>query len=227
MLRYERGTMMVTFVVMAAIWITIGIVKPYALLFAVCVLLFGFLARGLHKGFRLPAVLTRGGLGKTLFPEAMARLEAGAEEESAPASLLKQLGSDRPVTAIMVAARGVTPTLRYAVEQARLHNAQLFILFVREVFTTIPVSQSEQDDPEAMAVFKAVRAITEGMDVTTIYAVSDDTAWTIADNAAIAGVDMLILGHSRRAAVTRVLRGDLMQQLGSLLPEEIRLVIVG
>jgi amino acid transporter len=227
MLRYERGTMMVTFVIMAAIWITIGVVKPYALLFAVCVLLFGFLARGLHKGFRLPAVLTRGRLGKTLFPEAMARLEAGAEEEAAPAALLKQLGSDRPVTAIMVAARGVTPTLRYAVEQARLHNAQLFVLFVREVFTTIPVSQTEQDDPEAMTVFKAVRAITEGMEVTTIYAVSDDTAWTIADNAAIAGVDMLILGHSRRAAVTRVLRGDLMQQLGSLLPEEIRLVIVG
>ena len=46
-------------------------------------------------------------------------------------------------------------------------------------------------------------------------------------NAAIAGVDMLILGHSRRAALTRLLRGDLMAKLAEQLPEEIRLVIVG
>jgi nucleotide-binding universal stress UspA family protein len=65
------------------------------------------------------------------------------------------------------------------------------------------------------------------VDVTTIYAVSDDPAWTILDNAAIAGVDMLILGHSRRLALTRVLRGDLLQKIGMHLPEEIRLVIVG
>ncbi|MCX7915779.1 MAG: hypothetical protein N3A53_05685, partial [Verrucomicrobiae bacterium] len=61
----------------------------------------------------------------------------------------------------------------------------------------------------------------------TIYAVTDDLAWTILDNAAIAGVDMLILGHSRRGAFTRLIRGDLLNQIGQHLPEEIRLVVVG
>ena len=59
------------------------------------------------------------------------------------------------------------------------------------------------------------------------YAVSDDPARTILDNAAIAGVDVLIVGHSRRSALTRVLGGNLMQQLATQLPEEIRLAIVG
>ncbi|HUI06475.1 MAG TPA: hypothetical protein VL486_05665 [Verrucomicrobiae bacterium] len=63
--------------------------------------------------------------------------------------------------------------------------------------------------------------------MTTIYAVSDDAAWTILDNAAVAGVDLLILGHSRRAAVTRMLRGDLLTQIAAQLPEEIRLLVVG
>jgi len=224
---YERGVMMGSFFLMAAIEVTIALTKPAALLFALVVLGCGFLARAMHKGFRFPLPVLRGRLGRTLFPEALARHHAGQDADQIAFALVKQIGPERPVRAIMVAARGVTPTLRYAVEQARLHNAQLFVLYVREVFTTIPVAQAEADDPEAVAVFNAVRAITEGLEVTTIYALSDDPAWTILDNAAIAGVDLLILGHSRRMALTRVLRGDLMQQLGQMLPEEIRLVIVG
>jgi nucleotide-binding universal stress UspA family protein len=113
------------------------------------------------------------------------------------------------------------------VDQARIHKAQLFVLFVREQFTQIPVPLIEQEDEEAQEVFQAVRSIAEDLEVTTIYAVSDDTAWTILDNAAIAGVDMLILGHSRRTTATRLLRGDLLTQISTQLPEEIRLVVVG
>ncbi len=107
-----------------------------------------------------------------------------------------------------------------------MHRAQLFVLFVREQQTKIPVPLIETEDVEAQAVFQAVKSIAGDVDVVTIYAVSDDTAWTILDNAAIAGVDMLILGQSRRGALTRMLRGNLLQQLAANLPEEIRLVIV-
>ena len=126
----------------------------------------------------------------------------------------------------MVAARGVTPTLRFAVEQARVHRAQLYVLFVREQLTSIPVPMVENEDEEAQMVFCAVKFIAGDVEVTTIYAVSDDAAWTILDNAAIAGVDMLILGQSRRGGLTRLLRGNLMQELATNLPEEIRLMIV-
>ena len=126
----------------------------------------------------------------------------------------------------MVAARGVTPTLRFAVEQARVHRAQLYVLFVREQLTSTPVPMVENEDEEAQMVFCAVKFIAGDVEVPTIYAFSDDAAWTILDNAAIAGVDMLILGQSRRDGLTRLLRGNLMQEPATNLPEEIRLMIV-
>jgi nucleotide-binding universal stress UspA family protein len=247
MLRYERIVMRLSFFVLAAVEITIAVTKPKALAFAVVVLGLGFIARALHKGFVLPAWVGRAarrlsewrhahgiGVPATLselrhawFPDTTARLGSEGLTEEHASLLTRQLGPERPVTAIMVSARGVTPTLRFAVEQARAHNAQLFVLFIREQFTTIPVPMIEEEDDEARAVFAAVKSIATGVEVTTIYAVSDDAAWTILDNAAIAGVDMLILGHSRRFAVTRLLRGDLLTKVASLLPEEIKLVVVG
>lgn len=227
MRRYERWIMLATFGVMVAIWVTIAIVKPFAFLFAVIVLTLGFLARALHKGFplHLPAPVLR--TAEAWFPNAVAKRRAALTQEAIAERIHQQLGVERPVTAILVATRGVTPTLRFAVEQARIHKAQLYVLFVREQFTQIPVPLIEEEDPEAQEVFQAVRSIAEDVEVTTIYAVSDDTAWTILDNAAIAGVDMLILGHSRRTAATRLLRGDLLTRISSQLPEEIRLVVVG
>ncbi len=224
---YERGVMMASFFLMAAIEVTIAITKPMALIFALVVLGCGFGARAMHKGFRFRLPLPVGRLGRTLFPDEIARRQAGQEPGQVQSDLVKRLGPERPVRAIMVAARGVTPTLRHAVEMARLHNAQLYVLFAREIFTTIPVAQQEADDAEAQAVFQAMKSIAGDLEVTTIYAVSDDPAWTILDNAAIAGVDMLILGHSRRSALTRALRGDMLTQIGQHLPDEIRLVIVG
>jgi len=227
MRRRERTIMMITFLVVAAIEITIAITKPAALVFAVVVIGLGFLARSLHKGFpiHLPGPVRR--VAETMFPKAVARRRASLSAEEMQALWTRQLGTERPVGAIMVAARGVTPTLRYAVEQARVHNAQLFVLFVRELYTTIPVPMIEEEDEEAQAVFQAVRSIARDVPVTTIYAVSNDPAWAILDHAALAGVDMLILGHSRRGALTRLLRGDLMQQVAAHLPEEICLIIVG
>jgi amino acid transporter/nucleotide-binding universal stress UspA family protein len=227
MLTWERGVMLFTFVVVAAIEVTIAVTKPWASMFAAVVLCAGFAARAMHKGFNFRLEGATGRVARLFFPALVAEQQAREVGPQRTETLERHLGPERPVNAIMVSSRGVTPTLRFAVEEARRRNAQLFVLFVREVFTTIPVEQREQDDPEAQAVFSAVRSIAGEVDVTTIYAVSDDPAWTILDNAAIAGVDMLILGHSRRLALTRVLRGDLLQKIGMHLPEEIRLVIVG
>ncbi len=227
MLWRERLIMSVTFIIVAAIEVTIAVTKPMAAVFAGVVLGLGFLARGMHKGFHFPLPRVGGRIGRVFFPEGEAR-RAGEQVPPAGEELYaRQLGPDRPVNAIMVSARGVTPTLRFAVEQAQRYNAQLFVLYVREEFTTIPVARAEETDREAQAVFRAVKSIGEDVDITTIYTVSDDPVWAILDNAAIAGVDMLILGHSRRLAFTRLLRGDLLQKVGQQLPEEIRLVVVG
>ncbi len=243
---WERTVMGVTFLVVACIELTIAATKPAAALFAGIVLTLGFAARAIHKGIQLPVwvkhsvlwasnwthahdvhipLLSR--LKRVLLPELAAKHMMTRPPAELEAKLAAQLGPPRPVGAIMVAARGVTPTLRYAVEQARAHHAELYVLFVREVFTTIPVPMCEETDEEAKAVFIAAQSIAHDVNLHTIYAVSDDLAWTILDHAAMAGVDLLILGHSQRMAFTRLLRGDLIQKLAAQLPEEIRLVIVG
>jgi amino acid transporter len=223
---HERAIMLTTFLIVATIEVTIAVTKPQALLFAVIVLGLGFVARSLHKGLRieLPAPVSR--WASAMLPGLESRRQIRRVAEGRQDLVTAQLGKERPVGAIMVATRGVTPTLRFAVEQARANHAQLFVLFAREQYTSIPVPLIEEEDEEAQAVFQAVKAIAADVDVVTLYAVTDDPAWTILDNAAIAGVDILILGHSRRAAFTRLLRGNLVQQVGMNLPEEIRLVIV-
>lgn len=224
---HERVIMMITFLIVAAIGVTIALTKPSAAFFAGTVLGLGFFARALHKGIAIRLPEPAGRVAQLLFPSLVAEQTAKKVLEQGPTAALSQLGPERPVSAIMVAARGVTPTIRFAVEEAQRRKAQLFVLFVREEFTTIPVAHREQDDAEAQAVFQAARSIADQIELNTIYAVSDDPSWTILDNAAIAGVDMLILGHSRRMALTRLLRGDLLHQIGMHLPDEIRLVIVG
>jgi amino acid transporter/nucleotide-binding universal stress UspA family protein len=227
MMRRERSIMMITFLLLAAIEITIAVTKPHAAIFAGAVLVLGFGARAMHKGFAFELPVTIGRLARVLSPAALARRQAELPAEETQSIRTQQLGPERPVTAIMVAARGVTPTLRFAVDLARAHHAALHVLFVREHFTTIPVPNPEESDPEAQAVFAAVKDIAADVDVATAYAVSDDPAWLILDHAAIAGVDTLIIGHSRRWALTQLLRGNLVRRLARQLPEEIRLVIVG
>ena len=59
---------------------------------------------------------------------------------------------------IMVAARGITPVLSFAMDEAQLRKATLFVLYVKEVAVLLtaagtPLGRSKwQDDPEANAI---------------------------------------------------------------------------
>ena len=225
MLRHERTVMILSFIILAAVEVSIAITKPPALLFAVTVVGLGFAARAMHKGITIPVRL-KSAIDRYI-PRLAASLHAKSLDEIQRASLTTLIRGARPIAAVMVAAREVVSTLQFAVNEARLNNAKLYVLFVRSVFTRIPVAQDPERDPEAQAVFSTLNSIADGVDVIPIYAVSDDPGWTILDHAATTGVDMLILGHSRRYAVTRLLRGDVIQTVAANLPEEIRLVIVG
>ena len=227
MLRRERVVMMLTFFVLAAIEITIALTKHRATAFAGIVLILGFSARAIHKGtrFKIPAVVRN--LGRKFAPQVVAEIETKEALEAAKTALMRQLGTEHPPKAILVAARQVTPTLRLAAELARAFKAELCMLFVRELYTRIPVAHMESEDPAAQRVFEAVKLVGGDVKIATIYAVSDDPASAILDHAATAGVDMVVLGHSHRFALTRLLRGDVIRQVAAQLPSEIELVIVG
>src|SRR5437879_13119992 len=72
---------------------------------------------------------------------------------------------------IMVAARGITPVLRFALDEAQLRKAMLYVLYVKEVAVFMPVGTAParpkwQDDPEAAAIMTVMMKIGQEGDIT-------------------------------------------------------------
>src|SRR5204863_1721857 len=131
---------------------------------------------------------------------------------------------------IMVAARGPTPVLRFALDEAKLRGASLCVLFVKEIAVFLGSGSASiirkarwQDDPQAAAVMSLALKLGEACDVCVqpVYAVSADPAATILDLAATMGVDYLMLGAPHRSAMARLLKGNVVSHVASQLPENI------
>jgi amino acid transporter/nucleotide-binding universal stress UspA family protein len=218
---YQRVLMGATFVVLAAVEVTIARTKPDAFFFAACVLLVGYALRAYsHKLSGLKTVTVSRGVAAMVTPELPTALQPRLEEGAK----------------IMVAARGITPVLGFALDEAELRKAVLCVLYVKEVavyFSAGPAALARkarwQDDPEANAIMSLMLKEGEarGVCVLPVYAVSENAAATILDLAATMGVDYLIIGASQRSAMTHLLRGSVVTNVAAQLPEDIRLVIFG
>lgn len=128
---------------------------------------------------------------------------------------------------ILVAARGWTPALQFALEESRLRDAQLLVLYVRKVAVNIDMGSNWQDDPEAKVVFTRLDSDAHGMKVNKLYSVSDSPADTIIDIAATFGVDTVVLGGSRRATLVNLLKGNVVARVAANLPESMHLIVIG
>jgi len=217
---YQRIIMGLTFLVLCAVEVTIARTKPEALFFAICVLGVGYGLRAYsHKLSGLKTVTVSRGVAAMVTPELATTMQPRLEEGQK----------------IMVAARGMTPVLTYAFEEAQLRKAVLCVLYVKEIavyFSTAPTGLGRvrwQDDPEANAIMSLMLKLgkEQGVCVLPVYAVSENAAGTILDLAATMGVDYLIIGASQRTALTHLLRGSVVTSVAAQLPEDIRLVIFG
>src|SRR5437763_613356 len=136
---------------------------------------------------------------------------------------------------IMVAARGITPVLSYALDEAQLRKASLYVVYVKELavyYGAGPMQATRakwQGDPEANAILSLMLKLGSERDVPVmpVYAVSEDPAATILDLAATIGVDYLMLGTSHRRTLANLLRGNVVTNIADQLPDTIRLVIYG
>lgn len=215
---YERIVMGLTFLIMFAIELTIAKTRQDALFFAVCVV-------GLGLGIRSYTQRLAG--YRTLVVKE--HIAAQLAPESVPNFKLN-IGSGQ---SILVAARGLTPVLRFALEEARLRNALLYVLYVKEISVALLGSPNNlsapkwQDDPEACRImtFMLNQGELNDVKVIPVYAVSDNAALTILDLAATFGIDILILGSSQRQALIRILRGNVIDEVARNLPENIQLII--
>lgn len=210
--RAQRAVMKGTVVLLGLIWVTIALTKLYALLFVCIVLAVGLAIREYTRRFQ-PAPVAAPAVAPEPAPAAAA--ESGAER---PPFLGEKL---------LVAARGWTPALQFALDQARARNSTLLVLFVREVAVHTPMRGNWQNDPDARRLFSRLEREAADLKVHKLYSISDAPAETITDLAATFGVDTVILGGSKRAKLVNLLKGNVVTQVASSLPDTIRLVVVG
>lgn len=205
----ERIIMRATFLILAAIWVTIALSKLYALLFVAIILGVGLGLRQLtlRRHRALPA------------PVRLATVVPVSPAIGSPPASLGQF--------ILVGARGWTPALQFALEESRLRGAQLLVLYIREVAVQIDMGGRWEDDPNARELFTRLESEGRGLRVNKLYSISDSPADTIIDIAATFGVDTVVLGGSRRATLVNLLKGNVVTRVAANLPEFMRLVVIG
>ena len=217
---HERLIMGVTFLMLLAVEITIAKTKPAALFFAVCVVGTGFALRAWSmKRAGLQTVTLAKELAAAVSPEKWTSLKIDLSAEQS----------------ILVAARGITPVLKFAMEEARLRHGPLYVLYVKELAVNLPARLESterlrwQDDKRASEIMYGMLEMgrENGVQVVPIYSVSDNPAMSILDLSATLGIDVLILGAPHRQTLAKLLKGDVVTEVAKHLPENIQLLIHG
>jgi amino acid transporter/nucleotide-binding universal stress UspA family protein len=214
----ERAVMIFTALILLAVELTLAKTKPNALFFIICILL---------SGFALRALAQRG----VVTPSGELPLPTETTSTQAPPPPRPQ---QTQVQAIMVAARGWTPVLHFALEEARLRGAILYVLYVRLVSVSMPSPAAQepakwQNDRPAAEIMHGMKDLATAASVRMlpVYAVSDDVANSVLDLSATLGIDLLILGTPQRGGLAALLRGDVVTEVAKHLPDTIQLLIHG
>jgi amino acid transporter/nucleotide-binding universal stress UspA family protein len=216
----ERALLLATFLVLVPIELTIAKTKHDALFFVCCVIGLGLGLRGIAQ--------RRAGLRTVMLTEQV----AATVSPELPADFKISL---QPGQSILVAARGLTPVLRFAIEEARLRQGTLYVLYVKELAVALPgrLKSPErprwQDNKEASKIMYAMLEFgrQSGVTVLPVYAVSEDPASTILDLSATLGIDILMLGARHRRTLEQLFKGDVANRVAKDLPENIQLIIYG
>jgi nucleotide-binding universal stress UspA family protein len=211
----DRALMFGTFLVMAAIEMSLLIDKPNARYFAVTILAVGLILRGLVQERRMKKEAPKA------FAAAPQRLAVNVAQ---PTSKALALSGDE---SILCAIRSAGRTLDFALREARKAGARLYLLFVREqpFMTEQDVRRKWQEDPEASAIFAEAKQKAGDQQPLFAYAVSPSAAETIVDVAATLGASRVILGAPQRGALINLLRGNVIREVSNSLPDEIDLVV--
>jgi amino acid transporter/nucleotide-binding universal stress UspA family protein len=212
---WERTLMFATFLVMAAIEMSLLIDKPSARYFAVTILAVGLILRGLVQERRMK----KGAAAPVSREKVHVDLAVPRPNEAAAAP-----GTE----SILCAIRGTGRTLDFALREARQTGSRLYLLFVREqpFMTEQDAKRKWQEDPEASTMFAEAKRKTDANHPPLFcYAVSPSAAETIVDVAATLGASRVIVGAPQRNALINLLRGNVIREVSDSLPEEIDLLV--
>jgi len=224
--RVERWGLAVLAVFLIIVEITIIVTQWAADVFVIVVLGGGYLLRlGMAKA---PAVKKHipkisESVGKLFEPPEIAT--------TAPLDFANTKPFDPMQGKILVATRHNPELLRFAAEEAKARNGNLIVLLVRDLNLTYGPHKTKvykpEDDPEAIQVFALAAELAREHKVPfmPIYCVAESIGEMITDFAATYGADYVILGVTKRGAVFRALRGDVINEVATHLPPETKLLI--
>ena len=214
----ERLLMGFTAVILIAVEFTLAQTKHDALFFVVCVLIVGLGLWAYSR--RLSGITTltvSREVAKLVNPEVVESLRQPAQTAQK----------------ILVSVRGLTPALSFALDEAELRKAALYVLYVREIAVLYPGAvapvTSWKDDLEASTILNTAVQIGKSRGIPTIplFASAPEAATIIVDTAATIGADFLVLGATHRHSLAKVLRGNVATQVAASLPDNIQLIIHG
>jgi amino acid transporter/nucleotide-binding universal stress UspA family protein len=217
--RWERIGITLLAVLLAGVWVTIAWEKPHALMFAGTIVFAGLAARFVTKK---RAVVGRVWKGAEQFWAVVTEPTTVAPEIIA--------GKYTPKSRFLVATRGNPKLLKFALENAREHEAELCVLYVKQVAVAVlgpAADMGAARDADAQAMFENVRKLAEeyGVPVHLLYTVTSDIPDAILDFAATLGVERVILGVTQRNTLWRTMKGDVIQGVAQHLPERTTLLI--
>ncbi|MDP2310530.1 MAG: universal stress protein [Pseudomonadota bacterium] len=197
--------------------------KPTATLFGGGLTAFGMLiALGTHSGW-FERTLAR--LPRMAPPQEVER----ADIPFFTVAQARELPKD-PTPGILVASRGATRKIfREACDRARSRGQRrVYLLYVDEI-PGLFYPQLAAPTPEGLAVLHAgCEVIRElGIEAVPVWGLSHSAPGTVVDAAQNLGCDTLVIGATQRTFLWHALRGRFIQELLRLLPENIRLIVVG
>ena len=203
--------MMALGTLLLGIWVTLAYEKQRALVFVLVVMAVGLLARWLTKRFAKPST-------------SIELLHQAIAEQLSPAVF------DGPK--VMLATAGSSRHAKQAMDYCKQRGAALVVTFIRQV-TLTPLGPDNgrmtiETDTAAQTVFaEFLQAGHEyGVQVIPAYDAGDNSAELLAEQAAVCGVDEVLLGSSRRNALHKLIKGSFQRKLELLLPPEIRVSVL-
>ncbi len=161
--------------------------------------------------------------------EAAAQAEAAAVAAPARPKMLLP-GAYTAKYRIMVPTQGNPKLIEFALQECQSRHAELQLLFIRLLAVT-PMGPTAfptlAEDVEARALFDRVReqAKEAGVPVRLLYGVASDIPYAILDMAVTHGADLLLMGTTRRGALWKAMKGDVIQAVAEQLPEQVGLLI--
>ncbi len=212
--KWEHAAMSFLAVLMIVVWFTIAYEKPHALAFAGVIVAVGLTARWLTHHRK-----AIGGTVSTLVGQFIDLKSSSSSVDAATS----------PVR-FLVATQGSPKLVGYSLELAKSFHAEVLFLYVRHIAIPMlgPAHRPDiQEDPDAQkaAAYVKEQAEAAGVPARFLYTVADNISETICDFAVTYDVNQVIIGATKRGALWRTMKGDVIQGVAQNLHERTQLLI--